>query len=975
MPKRLVYLLDCNFKNEVTCTTVTTTVMKREAFSSALLGDIKTVLQPSVQIKLDALDRKIVMGLAMRSTRRNETVVLSGLDSFELLRTIIKTRHAFWARSKEPALSLGDDVPGGLIWLDQEEGTVRPHCQTAGGSARALATTPPAYFDPTANQIGGLSLKGPASAFARWISAQPMTLEAAHKWFLKLKQDYPEAPVPSPPEMDMDSFKGQPRATLTIQQRTSVFKESAAETKLLPLSQTVGLELSFAYGAATFKWDDEREKTAVHQGGKVVSIQRDAVFENEIVERLAAIGILPEASASSFGLLALNSRKFLFPQELDKTFDQYLKNDFLRFTQTYNVDLIDAIRLLEEDFTSGIEIELKSNPDATFKLSAQDPQSKQPVDLVQLLQIYLKTLPEMPLEQLLRQVGKQTFTLVENDTRRPIAIPGSQVAPLLSTLVEIVARSDSAGARPDHIPLRQAVQLAMQNHENDSGHYEDIVPRALVEYIMAWNRQPVPEATTSEKPAVPASGFKATLRAYQATGVAWLSRVISSGYGAILADEMGLGKTVQTLALIISQTGATKPSLLVAPSSLLSTWLDEAKKFTPSLKACVQHGKDRETESTVLAAYDLVITSYALLHRDAEMYSNMDWNGIVLDEAHFIKNNRTKTYQAIEQMTSEWRLCLTGTPVENRLSDLFSLFQFIVPGYLGRVSDWRSATDKSTPNALSDDAMAQLKKEIAPFILRRTKEEVLTELPPKTEALAPVELRAEEREAYDIILAAADKTIRDEIERRGFAQSSITILNCLMRLRQCCCDPELIDSFAEKEVHKTAGNAHSTKTEYLLRWLPELLAEDHKVLIFSSFAQYLKKLSQAFEEAGHNHSLLIGSTVDRDKEIRKFRQGENSIFLLSLKAGGVGLTLTEADTVIHCDPWWNPAAEEQASARIHRIGQQKPVFIYKLVAEGTIESRILEMQEEKRALADRLLSQDQEAWSLDPATLEELLGK
>ena len=970
MPKRLVYLLDCNFKNEVTCTIVTTTVMNRDSISSAPLTDIKSALRPSGQIELDASDRKIVMGLAMRATPGNEAVVLSGLDSWEFLKDILKTRHAFWARSKEPALSLGEDSSGKLTWLEEQAGTFQPHCQIALGSGKALATTPPAYFDPTANRIGGLTLKGHASAFARWIRAQPMTLEAAHKWFLKLKQDYPEAPVPSPPEMDMDSFKGQARATLTIQQRTSVFKGSAAETKLLPLSQTVGLELSFAYGAATFKWDDAREKTAVHQGDKVVSIERDAGFENDIVERLAAIGILPEASASSFGLLALNSRKFLFPQDLDKTFDQYLKNDFLRFTRTYDVDLIDAIRLLEEDFASGIEIELKSNPDATFKLSAQDPQSRQPVDLIQLLQVYLKTLPEMPLEQLLRQVEKQTFTLVENDTRRPIAIPGNQVAPLLSALVEIVGRTGSAGARPDHIPLRQAVQLAMQNHKNESGNYEDIVPRALIEYVMAWNRQPVPET-----PAVPKSGFNATLRAYQATGVAWLSRVINSGYGAILADEMGLGKTVQTLALIISQTGATKPSLLVAPSSLLSTWLDEAKKFTPSLKACVQHGKDRETESTVLAAYDLVITSYALLHRDAEMYSNMDWNGIVLDEAHFIKNNRTKTYQAIEQMTSEWRLCLTGTPVENRLSDLFSLFQFIVPGYLGRVSDWRSATDKSTPNALSDDAMAQLKKEIAPFILRRTKEEVLTELPPKTEALAPVELRAEEREAYDIILAAADRTIRDEIERRGFAQSSITILNCLMRLRQCCCDPELIDSFAKKEVHKNAGNVHSTKTEYLLRWLPELLAEGHKVLIFSSFAQYLKKLSQAFEEAGHNHSLLIGSTVNRDEEIRKFRQAENSIFLLSLKAGGVGLTLTEADTVIHCDPWWNPAAEEQASARIHRIGQQKPVFIYKLVAEGTIESRILEMQEEKRALADRLLSQDQEAWSLDPATLDELLGK
>ena len=398
MPKRLAYLLDCNFKNEITCTIVTTTVMKREVFSSNVLADVRDAFQPSAQIELDSLDRKIIMGLAMRSTPGSEVVAVSGLDSWEFLKIILKTKHAFWARSKDLALSLGDDVPGELVWLDEKEDAIRPDCQIAAKSARALATTPPAYFDPTANRIGCLAFEGgPASAFARWISAQAMTPETAHKWFLKLKQDYPEAPVPSPPDLDMASFQGLPEVTLTIQNRLSVLKESSAKTRLLPLCQTIGLKLNFVYGAKTFNWDDERKKTAINQGSTVMTIQRSPAFEKDIVEKLGAIGILPEASASSFGLLALNSRKFLFPQDLNQTFDQYLKSDFLRFIQTHAITLIDSIRLLEKDFASKVKIELKSSSDATFKLLAKDPQSRRPVDFIQLLRTYLKTLPDMPL--------------------------------------------------------------------------------------------------------------------------------------------------------------------------------------------------------------------------------------------------------------------------------------------------------------------------------------------------------------------------------------------------------------------------------------------------------------------------------------------------------------------------------------------------------------------------------------------------
>lgn len=962
MPKRLVYLLDYNLKNEVTCTTFITDVMKREAFGNVPLYDIKYAMRPSTDVKLSVLDRKIVMGLAMRSTRGDENIILSGLDSWEFLKTILQTKHAFWSRSTDHALSVGGDVSGELIWIDHPGGNIQPRARIVDGPGNALATTPPAYCNPEKNQIGRLTFEAPGTACADWIRARGMNLQSAHKWFSKLKQRHPDASLPLPPELDVTGFEGKPQTTLTLNAHLPASENSDEKVKIIPLAQTVRLELTFTYGKKTFEWDQEQQTTVVHQNSTITTIQRDSTFENDIVQKLATIGIKPDESASRAGMLSLYSRKFTFPDTFEQTFDQYLKNHFLRLVRSDNILLVDSAGLLERDLAAEIPLELQPNTDATFKLSIKDQKSHKAIDLVQLLKNYLSTLPNIPLDNLLEQIEKQTFTLIEKDTHQSMIIPGHQVVPLVTILIEIMVQAD---LKSNHIPLRLAAQLAIKADSNTAGHYEHVVPKALIEYLIAWNQQPLPETITTTAP-----NFKATLRDYQATGVAWITRAIHSGYGAILADEMGLGKTVQTLALLNSRTTVTKPTLLIAPSSLISTWHDEAGKFTPELKTHVQHGSERITDGTLFKDYALVITSYALLHRDAQIYHEVDWDGVVLDEAHFVKNNLTKTYQAIEQINSDWRLCLTGTPVENRLADLFSLFQLIIPGYLGRVSDWKKTTRASAQNVLSEDAILQLKQEIAPFILRRTKEEVLTELPSKTENLVPLELQPEERNAYNTILAATDKTIRHEIQRRGFAQSSITILNCLLRLRQCCCDPALIESF---EDHEFGSNTHSTKTQHLLDWLPELIEQNHKVLVFSSFAQYLKKISQILETSGLNHSLLTGSTTDRDKEIRKFRQGDNDIFLLSLKAGGYGLTLTEADTVIHCDPWWNPAVEAQASARVHRIGQEKPVFIYKLVAEGTIESRILELQDEKRSLANSLLSQDQETWSLNEDGLQELL--
>ena len=970
MPKRLVYLLDTNSRNELTCTVFATAVMKRDCFSETPFTDVKQVMRQSKQIELSDTDRKIVMGLATRANPNEETTTLYGTDSWELVKTLLETKKAFWAHNNHPAMTIGTALPGKLHWQELANGQLQPAAFLEQGKGHMLATTPPAYFNAESNQIGPLSFAAPGTAVTHWITTPAMPVAKAHQWFYQLVNNFPDASLPSPPQLDVDHLRERPQPVITVTYRFAddpFAPEPVPDipaTRLLPVADAVGLELRFAYGAQSYHWDNRKQKTAALQQGTLTTIQRDFEFEREVIEKMAEIGITPEDSKANDGWLSFKSQLFRFPQQHDATFATYLQAQFQPMLEHHSITLHDPKQLLLPPEEGELEIEIDAHRNGMFNLFIKCRSLRKPIDMVQLLKTYLKTLPDLPLEALLADVERQTFSLIENESKRAVAFSGKDVAQLIRALIEII---DSGG--DTRLALRQAVQIALElDNDNRPETASPALPPKLLHYLQSWRQQPIPSS-----PAAPSQNFKATLRPYQAAGLAWLQRVSESGYGGILADEMGLGKTVQTLALLDTYTEGNMPSLLVVPSSLVSTWQQEAEKFAPHLKTVIQHGGDRAKEASAFAGSDLVITTYPLIIRDIELYRNQQWQGIVLDEAHFIKNERTQTFKAISQIMARWRLCLTGTPVENSIQDLYTIFEFTVPGYLGPQAHWKAACKPTAKSPLNPLIIREIRNEIAPFILRRTKDMVLNELPPLTETIVPLELQAEEREAYSTILAATDLHIRAEIERRGLARSSLTILNCLMRLRQCCCDLQLIESFDDYSTEKYWTLPHSSKTQYLLEWLPDLLKSGHKVLIFSSFAQYLRRLSKALKASELEHSLLTGSTLDRDAQIQSFRKGEVDIFLLSLKAGGVGLTLTEADCVIHCDPWWNPAAEAQASARIHRIGQEKPVFVYKIIAENTIESRILAMQAAKRSLADNLLSQDEPNWKLDESSLAELL--
>lgn len=446
----------------------------------------------------------------------------------------------------------------------------------------------------------------------------------------------------------------------------------------------------------------------------------------------------------------------------------------------------------------------------------------------------------------------------------------------------------------------------------------------------------------------PPIGLQAQLRDYQQHGLEWINFLQEYGFAGILADDMGLGKTVQALAmmqLLYENKQLNKPILVVCPTSLVGNWRNEANKFTPDLKVLVLHGSDRKKEFHKIADNHFIITTYPLIHRDADLHKEIHYQWLILDEAQVIKNPSAKMTQSVKQIKAQHKLCLTGTPMENHLGELWSLFDFLMPGYLSSHKGFNDLYRKPIENG---ELYAQqwLNKRITPFLLRRTKDAVATELPAKTVIIQTLELPKQQRLLYETIRVSMEKKVRDLLKNKGIAKSQIEFLDALLKLRQACCHPKLVKLDEAKKVNESA------KLSFLLEVLPEMLEEGRKVLIFSQFTSMLTIIEAALNKAKIETTKLTGQTRKREEAISEFTSGNVNVFLISLKAGGVGLNLTEADTVIHFDPWWNPAAENQATDRAYRIGQDKPVFVYKLVTENTIEERVLELQKSKQAMAD-----------------------
>jgi superfamily II DNA or RNA helicase len=540
-------------------------------------------------------------------------------------------------------------------------------------------------------------------------------------------------------------------------------------------------------------------------------------------------------------------------------------------------------------------------------------------------------------------------------------LDAAKVKEVLQRQAEILATGGGNGAR---LPLSQAGRIQELLDQVGRTQVSDGA-RDLFKKL-----REIDEIKGAKKP----RNLKAALRPYQEAGFQWLWFLHEIGSGGVLADDMGLGKTVQTIALMLAVKSADEKAggkafkaLIVAPTSVVTNWTRELDKFAPSIRYALWHGIDRQERKDEIEDADVVITSYALLRRDEEFLAKLPLRYAILDEAQNIKNPLSATARAAKRLKADRRLALSGTPIENRLSEIWSIFDFVSPGLLGPLEKFEERYARPI-DAGDAKAAGRLRATIHPFILRRTKSEVAKDLPEKIETDQVCELTGEQAALYQAVLKEVRAQVMGEVERQGLAKSQIQILAGLTRLRQAACDPRLLGlprDFTDDDSGKLAALRDLVQT---------CVAGGHRVLVFSQFVTMLSLIKKALDEDGVPYEYLDGSTKDRQARVENFQRDDGPpIFLISLKAGGSGLNLTAADTVIHFDPWWNPAVEDQATDRAHRIGQTKVVTMYRLIAKGTIEEKMLELGGKKRELVGAVLTEDVGgAKKLTKADLEDL---
>ncbi|MHC1770073.1 MAG: SNF2-related protein [Verrucomicrobiia bacterium] len=535
----------------------------------------------------------------------------------------------------------------------------------------------------------------------------------------------------------------------------------------------------------------------------------------------------------------------------------------------------------------------------------------------------------------------------------------------------------------DCAPQQQGGGYRLRN--NQAGFLDATLRRELgwqLEAPNQWRERAARQSGEARLELPPLEELDPVLRGYQKQGVAWLWFLRENQFGGILADEMGLGKTLQALAYLQvaarkkkagrDSDGSTvpRPSLVICPTSLVFNWEAEAKRFTPELSVLAVSGPQRSALFELIPHSDLVITSYALMRRDADLYKGLEFDTVILDEAQHIKNRQTQNAQAVKAVRAQHRVVLTGTPLENSVLDLWSIFDFLMPGYLGSASDFRERYELPIARERNSDAQARLARRVRPFLLRRLKRDVATDLPERIEQVSYCDMTEDQRAAYQQILEISRREVLEQAGAQGSGKSRMAVLNALLRLRQICCDLRLL------KLEGVDPAQASGKLDLFGELLEQVLDGGHRVLVFSQFVQMLALLRERLNSEGIAFSYLDGSTTNRAEVVQEFQSNASiPVFLISLKAGGVGLNLTGADTVIHFDPWWNPAVEAQATDRAHRIGQTRVVTSYKLITRGTVEEKILNLQARKRELLSEVLSGEEAlANALTWEEIQELLN-
>ncbi|OIO66093.1 MAG: DNA/RNA helicase [Zetaproteobacteria bacterium CG_4_9_14_3_um_filter_49_83] len=880
-----------------------------------------------------------------------------------LMHMLLQTGRCHWMDVNQPPLTLGEERRGTWLWSVNEQAMQTlclrvpdaKICKSLAPASLIIPSSPPFYLSEDESQCGPITTDCPVQLYTSLFFSTGVIFPEKRSGLLDhIAFDWPDS-VPEPEPLNFHHVDVAPKPVLTLLYH--------ADNRYLN-----GFRLQFDYGGhLTHVAHYIDEPIYYQQNGQWLETRCDRDAERACVKQLREAGLRGGFQhRSTIGTNPDLIPEWFLPTQMD--WAEFIACRLGALQQAgFRVEIppgfrYDIVQIRQWDVACkehGIMGEIH------FEVTLEDGLV---IDLIDVVASWVKENPERLSDSALRQLVDLDIQYITLPDGRILPMTGKMLHGMLSAMQELFSMIAADHHATHNATAMQWLNLRDALADHPYVHFRD---------NEAWLHRMRQLANIDAIPATtPPSGLNVTLRGYQQRGLNWLQHLRRLDTGALLADDMGLGKTIQTLAHLLKEkeTGnLQRPALLIAPTSLMHNWKAEAARFTPGLKVLLLHGASRKDYFPSIREFDLVLTTYGLLRSDGSALKTVCWSLLILDEAQYIRNSRTGAARIARELDAEQRICLTGTPMENHLGELWSLFDFLMPGYLYDVRTFTRYFRKPIEREADSERQRQLNLRIRPFMLRRSKEEVAAELPAKTEIIRTVAMEEDQRILYEGIRLMMHQKVREAMQRMGKGQSQIIMLDALLKMRQICCDPRLLKQAIQQTLAEDASypvtlasidKAGSAKLDLLRSMLPEMIAEGRRILLFSQFTRMLKLIEALCKELSIPYLLLTGATRDRATPVKAFQKHEAPLFLISLKAGGVGLNLTAADTIIHYDPWWNPAAEAQASDRAHRIGQDKPVFVYKLITEGSVESRVLDMQRRKQRLADALYQGSEKASSV-----------
>ena len=925
------------------------------------------IVKPPLFVSDETLAILRLLWVARSRERHSISFGLQGSNGAEILRRMLASGRLFGSdqtlQAAPVALTEGATRTGRMHWQPQSDDRLRPLLQSDPPASMVILTEPPWYIDEPRGEAGPLDVPWDTKLLTDYLSMPAVSSAEAPVVSAVLRSIAPE--LPTPPAHDEAGLRVidlEPTPLLHLAS-VQVYGWAFVSGSRYGSSEQGGYRSAGGTSLlehATVSFDYDRivlpasSTTTLAEGddGTLVQVKRHLESERRHLAALRAAGLAPIQTGQLYsrnplptGMLGLGSERD-WPDFVAKTLPE-LRRVGWRVSMAaefrFNVVQVD-----------GIDGRIERAADGWFDLEMGIDVAGRQVRLEPLL-AELFARDRRWLGGDLESVADAEAVELKSETGERLQLRADRLKPLVRLLVDLF---DKLGSKDATLRLSK-FDAARLEALSDTGRWQfhgDASLRQLAQRLRQTRDKAGGSNSAGGIPETPVpKGLVGVLRSYQREGLSWMQFLREHELSGVLADDMGLGKTIQALAHLLAEKEAgrlDRPALVVVPTSLVHNWCEEARQFAPGLKVLSLHGSQRKLRFEQIAEHDLVLTTYALLWRDLEALAKEAYHVLILDEAQSVKNASTKAAAAIRDLAARQRLCLTGTPIENHLGELWALFDFLLPGFLGTQQDfgkrWRTPIEKGGDSVRRE----LLARRIHPFMLRRRKDDVAKELPAKTTIVHSVELEGAQRDLYETVRVAMQDKVRAAIAEQGLQRSQIVVLDALLKLRQVCCDPRLVKLAQASRVKESA------KLELLLTLLPSLIEDGRRVLLFSQFTGMLALIAEAATEAGIAFVTLTGQTIDRVAPVRRFQSGEVPLFLISLKAGGLGLNLTAADAVIHYDPWWNPAAENQATDRAHRLGQDKPVFVYKLIVAGSIEEKIIELQQKKAALVDGILAND-----------------